>query len=113
VELVTAALGAVERSSPAPPVSPADVKPFTDGLPQVPVEASSGEPDSTPSALIAQYSRYVLAHHAPASERHQVQSFGAIPEDSPPYQRIHHTLEMIDQLKQRHTQLVELITAAC
>ena len=53
VALVTAALGAAARSSPAPPVRLAAVKILTDGLP--PVEASSGEPDRTPSALVAQY----------------------------------------------------------
>ena len=33
VELITAARGPSERRDTAPPVSPAAVKPFTDGLP--------------------------------------------------------------------------------
>ncbi len=66
-QLVAAALGAVDRRDPAPPVSPAAVKPFKDWLPQV--KAYAGEADRTPEAFLAQYYLYARQQNVPSSER--------------------------------------------
>jgi len=66
-QLVAAALGAVDRRDPAPPVSPATAKPFKDWLPQV--EAYAGEAHRAPEAFLAQFYLYARQNNVPATER--------------------------------------------
>ena len=63
----TAALGALDRRDPVPPVSPAAAKPFRDWLPQV--EAYAGEAHRAPEAFLAQFYLYARQNNVPASER--------------------------------------------
>ena len=66
-QLVTAALGAMDRRDPVPPVSPVAAKPFRDWLPQV--EAYAGEAHRAPEAFLAQFYLYARQNNVPASER--------------------------------------------
>ena len=62
-QLVAAALGAMDRRDPAPPVSPVEAKPFKDWLPQV--EACAGEAHRAPEAFLAQFYLYARQNEGP------------------------------------------------